>query len=567
MFNMKYIDSPQTLKPILVTLLLSILPILVHAADPVIPNAGSILQQIQPVTPPAPLPSETGLTIEPAGGAKLPPSAPFPVKAIQIKGNTLFDTPTLHALVASAEGQSLTLAQLDELAGRITEYYHSHGYPLSRAFIPEQVIKDGIVDIEVIEARYGKIRLDNHSAVNDPLLQDSLAGLQGNAPIEQNSLGHTLLLITDFPGVVVNATLKPGETVGTADLVVEAGAGPSASGNVALDAYGNRYTGRLRLSGTMNLINPLHHGDVLSASGLSSGSGMDYVRIAYESMLNGQGTRVGGSYSELRYALNGSLASLDATGKAQVTTLWAKHPFVRSQNINLYGQIQYDRKQLRDHLNASAISTDRQLDNCSVSLAGDARDEILSSAVSAWNLGWTAGRVGFDNGAAQLADAATGRTQGGFSKANANLTRLQSLGPKDAMYLVFSGQWTNDNLDSSEKMVAGGPYTVRAYDMGAVSGDTGYLATVEFRHDFGFAWMGQWQVVAFLDGAHVTVNKNAWAAGPNSATLSGAGVGLNWAGPKRWYFKSYIATPNGSTPVLVGATKSTRVWDEIGMSF
>src|SRR6266481_2094235 len=81
-------------------LLFSFLSSPAHAAGVAVPNAGTILQQAQPVTPQTPSPNETGLTIEQPNGGTLPPSAPFEVKTIQITGNTLFDTATLHKLVA-----------------------------------------------------------------------------------------------------------------------------------------------------------------------------------------------------------------------------------------------------------------------------------------------------------------------------------------------------------------------------------------------------------------------------------------------------------------------------------
>jgi len=380
-------------------------------------------------------------------------------------------------------------------------------------------------------------------------------------------MDRSLLLLSDIPGVVVSATLKPGETVGTSDLLVEAAPGRAVTGDVALDGYGNRYTGRARAGIRLNLNNPLRHGDVLSASGLSSGSGMSFGRLTYESLLNGRGTRMGGSYSALSYTLGDTLASLNAHGTAQVANVWAKQPLVRSRDVNLYGHLQYDRMQLRDRIDTSAIRTDRHLNNWAASLSGDARDALLSGAVNTWSVGWTSGRVGFDDAAAQLADAATVKTEGGFSKWNANLSRLQNLSLKNSLYLTFLGQGTNTNLDPSEKMIAGGPYTVRAYDMGAVSGDTGYLLTAEFRHDLESAWQGQWQAGIFVDNAHVTVNKNIWAAGMNSATLSGAGVGLNWAGQNQWSARVYIAARIGSTPELVGSTASTRAWAEIGKGF
>jgi hemolysin activation/secretion protein len=541
-------------------------PLSCQAAEIPVPGAGSILQQIQPVKPPPPSPAGTGLHIEPEEGTTVPPGATFEVKTLRISGNTLFDTSSLHALVADAEGKRLTLSLLIALAARITDYYRVQGYPLSRAIIRAQVIRDGVADIEVIEARYGRIGLDNRGRVNDRLLQATLSPLQSGQPVSQRALDHSLLLLSDVPGIVVDATLKPGETVGTSDLQVNTMPGPAIVGNVVLDNYGNRYTGRARIGGTVNVINPLNRGDVLSASGLNSGSGLSYGRLAYESLLNGQGTRAGASYSALHYRLGGSLESLGAHGTAQAASVWAKHPLVRRPDVNLYGKLHLDRLDLRDDIDASSIRTHRRLHTSTASLAGDARDAFGSAAVNIWHVGWTVGRVDFDDAVAQFADASTARTQGGFSRWNASLARLQSLSAKSTLYLVLSGQWASANLDSSQKMIAGGPYTVRAYDIGAIAGDTGYLATVEFRQDLG-SDHGRWQALAFIDSAHVKVNKTAWVAGTNSATLSGAGVGLNWAGPNLWYARAYVAKRIGSTPVLVADSASTRAWIEVGKGF
>jgi hemolysin activation/secretion protein len=141
------------------------------------------------------------------------------------------------------------------------------------------------------------------------------------------------------------------------------------------------------------------------------------------------------------------------------------------------------------------------------------------------------------------------------------------LTPKDALYVALSGQWANANLDPSQKMVAGGPYTVRAYDMSAVSGDIGVQASAEWRHDLASAWHGQWQAVALFDSERVRVNKNVWTTGINEATLNGAGLGLNWTGPAQWSAKAYIAERLGPTPVLVDAASAVRAWIEIAKGF
>ena len=544
------------------------LPLAAQAA-PVTPGAGSILQQIQPALPQAPSSTDTGLSIHREGEGKLPETRPFRVKSIKITGNKKIDTATLHTLVADSEGKDLTLAQLEALAARITNYYRELGYPLARAIVPAQTIHDGVVTIEVIEADYGKVRLKNSSRVEDLLLDETLSSLKEGEAIEQAPMDHALLLLSDIPGVAVDATLQPGASVGTADLNVVAQPTPFVAGNVALDNYGNRYTGRTRAGGTVNIADPLHHGDMLSVTGMSTGSGMNYARASYETLLDGAGDRVGGAYSALHYILGDSLANLNGHGTAQVGSLWGKRPLIRSRETNLYGQIQYDHLKLEDDLDASGIQNHRHLDNWTGILSGDLRDGVLTGAVNTLSLALTSGHVGFDNGAAGASDAATANTQGGFSKWNGTFSRLQGLSQDNTFYVALSGQWTNDNLDASQQMVAGGPYTVRAYDMGVLSGDSGYLGTFEFRHNLGQYWGGQWQMTAFCDSEHVMVNRQMWVAGANSATLSGAGFGLDWAGPEAWTARAYVAKPVGPNPDLVPVTStySARGWVQVSKGF
>jgi hemolysin activation/secretion protein len=557
------------IKPWALIIFAASVPLAVHAAEqpPVAPDSGTILQQLHPSKPPAPASSVTGLTIEQPNGIAVPAGEAFAVKRLEIRGNTRFEAATLHALIADAEGKSLNLAQLSAITDRITEYYHSHHYPLARAILPAQTIKDGVVVIQVLEARYGKVALHNQSRVTDSLLQSTLSPLKVGEVIEQTEMDHVLLLMSDVPKIEVHALVKPGDTVGTSDLDVTTLPGPRWSAIASIDDYGNKYTGRTRGGGTITLVDPFDHGDYLSLAGLSSGEDLNYGRLSYETTLNGLGTRLGAAYSGLHYKLGDGLQSLDGHGTAEVASLWAKHPLVRSPNADLYLQVQYDRLTLRDDLDAGVIKSDRHLDNGSASLTGDARDALLAGAVSTANLTVTYGRVNFDDGAAETTDAVTARTQGSFSKWNLNIARQQQFTAADGVYLSFAGQWTSDNLDSSQKMIAGGPYTVRAYDLGVLSGDTGELGTAEFQHTLGAAWGGTWQVTAYFDSEHIVVNHNPWVAGVNSATLSGAGLGLNWAGAQQWSAKLQVAERVGAVPSLIHDPSSVRVWGEIDKAF
>jgi filamentous hemagglutinin family protein len=115
-----------------------------------------------------------------------------------------------------------------------------------------------------------------------------------------------------------------------------------------------------------------------------------------------------------------------------------------------------------------------------------------------------------------------------------------------AVYVNVLGQWSASNLDPAERMILGGPYTVRGYDLGIETGDNGVLASVEIRHKVAEILRGPLEAVTFLDTQHVTLNPRTWSIGSNSATASGTGLGLIWSGSNLWRASVYSAAPIGT---------------------
>ena len=557
----------KKLKPVVIAMILSFPSLGVQAAAI---DAGSILQQIKPTIPEMPtrVPSLNIDKSSTPGDDKSTPAAvqkTLFVKTIVITGNTKIDTTTLHHLVAQYEGKNNTVAELKEMTGIITDYYHSKGYPLALTILPRQNMQGGVLTIEIVEAKYSKVNLINSSLVNSSLLQSTLSPLKGGDVVNQADLDHQLMLLSDIPGVIVNVTLKSGAEVGSSDLDVSTTPSQSWFGNVAIDNFGNSYTGRPRVSGSINKVDPFGFGlgDILSLNGLSSGSDLNYGRVAYESVLNGYGTRAGTSYSALHYKLGGSAAASNSEGNAEVAEVWVKHPLMRTRNINLYGQLKLDQLTLRDHRLNSTSNSDRSLINGAVVFNGDLRESALLGGVETFEAGLTSGSVSYDN-ANYVGDATT---KGNFSKLNLNVTALQRISDSNSAFLSVSTQFASKNLDPSQKMIVGGTNTVRAYDSGSISGDSGYLVSAELRHDLG-EFYGKWNGTLFVDGARVTVNTNVISPGSNNAaTLMGVGAGVNWFGTNNYTASAYLATPIGSTPVIVATQNSARLWVEMGKRF
>jgi hemolysin activation/secretion protein len=529
-----------------------------------IPSSGELLQQAPRPVLPAPS-SDVPLTITEPAPSRLPESDPFFVRHIEISGNTSLPSAELHALVAPSEGKMLNLSYLEDLAALITRRYQERGYLLSRAYIPPQTLSDGTVQIAVLEARYGAVTLANTSRVSDALLLSYLKPLAPSLPVMEEGLQHSLLLLSDVPGTVVSSALAAGPDVGTSELRVSASPGAPYSGSVGLDDAGNRYTGRARLSATATVDDPLKLGDVLTLSGLTAGPGLTYGRVGYQALIeNGAGTTVGGALSGLYYHLGNGLTALHAHGTAEVETLTVMQPLIRSIAGNLFVQGAFDSKQLHDEIDATDIHTDRRANSVTATLAGDRRD---GQGISNMNLGVSVGRIDFANEAAEIADSSSARIRGMYAKYTLSLARLQSLGAADAIYLAVNGQAADKNLDPSEQFFLGGPNSVRAYDVGTLGGAQGAFATAELRHKLESSPRGTWQAIAFVDSGIVEIYKNAFESRDNSATLSGAGVGLNWAGGSGWTATATVARPIGGVPTLVGDTTSTRVWVEVHKAF
>ena len=530
------------------------------------PNSGQILQENQPPNTPTP-PSDLKLKIQRPRRNGAASTQAFPVRSIEITGNTSIPTATLHAIVAPEEGRSLTLGDLDDLADRISDTYHTHGYPLATAYVPAQTLQDGVVRIAVVEAHYGNVSLQNQSAVANHVLNATLSPLQAGQQVSDYTLERCLLLLSDVPGAIVNSVMKPGSEVGTSDLVVDVTSAPRYIGTLGLDDYGNRYTDRVRLSGTFAVNGLFHQGDVLDFSGVSSGAGMNYGRIGYRYLLNGEGTVLGVALTDLDYHLRNGLQDLHAHGTAQVGSINLSQPFIRNTAGNLYAQIEFDHKRLRDDIDIADIETNRHLNSWTATLAGDQRD---ITGVTNFNLSGTYGRLYFDNLYAEFLDFLGARTAGSYTKFDFSASRLQQLGHVDALYFGFSAQRSNKDLDTSEQFYLGGPSSVRGYDVGALSGAQGNLATIEYRHDFNVSLLpGPWQASVFVDSGHVQEYKTPFFPGPNTARLNSAGLGLHWVAMHDWVMSASAAKPIGNRPELLGADASTtaRFWFQVQKGF
>jgi VCBS repeat-containing protein len=213
--------------------------------------------------------------------------------------------------------------------------------------------------------------------------------------------------------------------------------------------------------------------------------------------------------------------------------------------------------------------THRNVDTLSVNLNGDWRDQLGDNSVSQIRLGLNLGQVDFTDPDAEQRDSRSTNSQGDFAYLTLDLQHRQALSTNWQYSLRLSAQKSADNLDSSQKFSAAGPYAIRSYDVGSLSGDSSFLISTEFNYRWAATQLGNFSVYGFADGAKIQINQQLWqgVTGRNRISLAGVGLGVRWQGFKQWSGSTYIAVPLGSTPNELGKRKAGLLWFELSRHF
>jgi hemolysin activation/secretion protein len=538
----------------------------VLASAQVLPNAGALLNESQqrkpvPTTPESATPTPSSL----GAAAASPPTSDalmVHIKAISFSGDVdLVESESLSTLTQPLSGQTIDHAGLQRLTDTITRYLRGRGYVLARAWLPPQDLTDGTLRIELargkLESGKDRVRVDGSTRSSNQRLQDIAASaLPEGQALQAKDLERALLLINEQPGIHARGTLDKGSDPGTSRLLISAEQGSLLHGTASIDNYGSRSTGIGRAYAGLRLDDPLGVGDQFSLGG-SKTSGSDAIDAGYSQPLTSSGLRLSFDASQLRYHVDqDDYRMLDLRGEAKIGSVRLRYPLIlaRTQSLGVAGT--YTFKSMQDNAMGQNVR-DHKLDSFALSLDGNRFDGL-------WGGGNMSGSVIVTHGQLDLsgneldaqADSLTAQSAGSFTKLNLNLSRLQSLG-NDSDWSLYAGlamQLANNNLDSSEKMLLGGPTGLRSYPVGEASGDEGAMGTLEFRRflEAGIP-NGKLQALVFLDAGQIKLHQSPWsgsvvnAEGANSYHLASVGIGANlWSG--NWALRAAMAHGLGDNP-------------------
>lgn len=451
-----------------------------------------------------------------------PASGPcFEINQISLQQASLITPDTQKRLVAPYINQCLSLDRINQLVRAISEWYVQRGYITSRAFLTEQNLSHGTLNITVLEGKLEAIHLQGASARQLNMAFPTRAGRILNLrDIEQGMEQINRLRTTPVQIEIIPST-QPGYSIVNLTSTPEF---PLTLG-LNMDNSGQRSTGIGQLSGSLVGNDLLGVADRWFVSGGRSSAFSDWRDAqnfqAGVSVPYGYGL-LDYSYSWSNYHSRFNANSFDwySNGDNISNRLSGSWVLFRNGQIKTGVQLGLNHYVSHNWLNETLLqSSSRKLTSLQI---GFNHTQKIAGGVATLNPMLSRGMPWFD------AESDKGKSddfpKAEFRKWSVSSSFQRPVTQKMWWLSSFYAQWSPDRLYGSERLTIGGENSVRGYKEQYLSGDVGGYLRNELNYSlFTLPAIGEVSTTLALDGGWLQSDKqDRYAAG----TLWGSSLGL-----------------------------------------
>ena len=192
------------------------------------------------------------------------------VKEFSFDGNKKYPTSELQKLVQDKVNKELVYADLRNILQEVSFYYRSKGF-LATAFLPEQDIKDGKIQIFIVEGKIGKIEIktDVKKELNisrERISKFILNKINTNEILNIVQLDRNIRNLNNTPGINAIAQLVEGDKLGETNIVISASNTKTLSTTSLVDNNGSRSSGYERVTNILNFDSIFNKGERFSVT-------------------------------------------------------------------------------------------------------------------------------------------------------------------------------------------------------------------------------------------------------------------------------------------------------------
>src|SRR5690554_149555 len=362
--------------------------------------------------------------------------------------------------------RGITLGMIETVANTITNYYRERGFILAKAYIPQQHVRDGIVNLTLLLGELGEVEVQNNKRYSSNTIRNIFKSALAE-PVTNDRIEEKLFLANDLPGLSAQGYFEPGTQVGDTKLNVNVTSERWYDANIRLDNHGSARSGEYRLYSDFLLHNPLGIGDQLHIGILGSFAPENslYGSLRYNTIVLNPRIKFSVGASNNDFVLgsgnseSGNSSSLDIKGKSVVVDASLKYQIKRSRVKNY--AVGLAGSQIDSEIDLGEINSDFLDDsvrNIELFLEFDLLDE-KNRILHQGNIGFTASE--FIKGANEEQDESPFIVD--FDYSMLSFVKVPFSNLESRVVLRASGQYAGTPLASVNQFSLAGPTRARGY--------------------------------------------------------------------------------------------------------
>jgi hemolysin activation/secretion protein len=447
------------------------------------------------------------------------------VKQFRVNGSTVFTEDELTEVLKQFTDKDISFAELLQAQEVVTELYKKNGYITSGAFIPPQVLDNGVVTIEVIEGELENIEITGLNRLKPGYIRSRLE-IATKPPLNQEKLLRALQLLQLDPLVGrLSAELSAGSRPGSSLLSVKVEEGDAFSSLLRLDNQRSPSVGTMRRQVQLTHGNVLGFGDKLNVSYINTDGSNSLDDLSYTFPINAHNGTLAFNYSRSKSdVIEEPFNFLDIQSKTSAYEFTYRQPIYQTPNEAFGLGLTFSRQDSETSLLDIPFPLSRGASDEGKTKISALRffqeyinrdNEQVFALRSQFNFG-----VGLFNATSNEDEPdsyfLSWRGQGQY---------LRLLTPDTVLLLRSDLQWANKALVPIEQFSMGGGLSVRGYRQDALLADNGLFASAEIRTPILKIpeWQTTLQLTPFFDFGTVW---NSDETDVTKQTISSVGLGL-----------------------------------------
>jgi hemolysin activation/secretion protein len=398
----------------------------------------------------------------------LAPETVFELKSVRVTGTTYFDPARFSFIWGVYIGKTVGNYDLNKIAHMIKRVYKDLGYLTTLVYFPPQDIKNGEVEICVVEGKRADLIVEGNIRNSSSSIAKYIHTFRGEL-LDMGEIQKDMMRLNDNQDLKVSSVLSAGKKPETVDVTLKVKESFPYHVSAGIDNQGSRLTGRYRESLALNTSNLTGHRDELSVNAvltkLSSGQ-----FIFYEAPVGTYGTKLGMEAGFFRAKLGEEYRDYDITTVTQFYNPHASFELYRSQDFQADLRTGLKINNVRKK-QAADVRTNERLRLPYVALDIVENDEKGQTNFSPELSVNTPGLMGASRRDNPLASRAG--TDVAFVKYAQTINRSQLMPWNSYIEILSRFQTASHTLPSSEQMQLGGVNSIRGYPEGDFLADMG----------------------------------------------------------------------------------------------